>query len=294
MLDLVALQQLWLSFGAEANIYDVDTSVEPLDDIVELVRQAGMSEADPAAFAEDGPLFEMEQEPFLCTVFQPSRAVRFVDTGRWLVDDGTANMDTSDDDAINAAVQQASLLGLFGEDRFAPFRVTRLCVSAAESGQPPEDERVVDVGVVLTRQLDGLSFVGQGGNMVMYLGSDLVPTGFERTARRISGVREPVSGWRGLDDVLGELDTFWGPFFGGTYTIDDVRLGYLELGRLEEQDVIQPVYAIDLNLSGGGGGDGDPIPDSARLVQHVTPAAVNGIGPLMPSPEPAEALTREE
>lgn len=185
-------------------------SVEPLDDIVELARQAGMSEADPVAFAEDGPLFEMEQEPFLCTVFQPFRAVRFVDTARRQVDDGTANMDTSDDDAVDAAVQQAGLLWLFGDDRFAPFRVPRLCVSAAERDQPPEDERVVDLGVVLARQLDGLDFVGQGGNVVMYLGPGLLPTGFERTARRIAGIREPVAGRRGLDDVLGELDTFLG------------------------------------------------------------------------------------
>jgi hypothetical protein len=292
MMDFETLQQLWQSFGAPANIYEVDTSLEPLDDILQLARTAGMPEAGPSAWSEFGPLWEIDQPPFLCTLYQPSRAVRVVDTDRWQVDDGTAHMTVTDSEAIFAAVQEAGFLGVFGEDQFAPFRVTRLHVGSAERDQPPSDERVVDVGVILNRRLDGLDFVGQGGNVVMYLGPDLTPTGFERTARRISGVREPVSGWRGLDEVLDELSDYWGPWFGGTYTIEDVQLGYLEHGPLEEQDVIQPVFAIDLALTGGGGGDGEP--DTGYRVQHLTPAAQNGIGPLMPSPEPPEELTRQE
>ncbi|WP_328876369.1 hypothetical protein OHT76_43560 [Streptomyces sp. NBC_00287] len=293
MLDYAALLEFWLSFGAPANIYEVDSSVEPLDDIVELAQLAGMSGADPSAWNEFGPLLEIEQEPYLCTVFRPSRAVRLVDTGRWQVDDGTAHLDLTDSEATFAAVQEAGFLRLLDEDQFALSRVTRLNVATAERGQPAGDERVIDVGVVLTRQRDGLSFLGQGGNVVMYLGPDLRPTGFERTARRIAGVREAVSGWRGLDEVLAELDAYWGPWFGGTYTIEDVQLGYLELGRLEEQEIIQPVYAIDLNLAGGGGSD-DAVPESEFLVQHLTPAAQNGFGPLMPSLEPAEEATRQE
>ncbi|MFE7649759.1 hypothetical protein [Streptomyces phaeoluteigriseus] len=293
MLDYAALLGLWQSFGAPANIYEVDASVEPLDDIVELARLAGMSGADPSAWHEFGPLLEIEQEPYLCTVFKPSRAVRLVDTGRWQVDDGTAHLELTDSEATFAAVQEAGFLRLLDEDQFTLSRVTRLHVATAERGQPAGDERVIDVGVVLTRQRDGLSFLGQGGNAVMYLGPDLRPTGFERTARRIAGVREAVSGWRGLDEVLAELEAYWGPWFGGTYTIEGVQLGYQELGRLEEQEVIQPVYAIDLDLAGGGGGE-DAVPESEFLVQHLTPAAQNGFGPLMPSPEPAQEATRQE
>ncbi|KUO03322.1 hypothetical protein [Streptomyces caeruleatus] len=205
MMDYTTLLELWQSFGAPANIYEVDSGLEPLDNIVELAQRAGMSEAGPSAWTEFGPLLEIEQQPYVCTVFQPSRALRLVDTERWQTDDGSAHMEVTDSEAIFAAVQEAGFLGLFGEDQFAPLRVTRLNVATAELDQPPGDQRVIDVGVVLTRQLDGLGFLGQGGNIVMYLDQQLSPTGFERTARRISGVREAVSGWRGLDEVLGEL-----------------------------------------------------------------------------------------
>lgn len=46
---------------------------------------------------------------------------------------------------------------------------------------------------------------GQGGKIVMYLDSNFDPTGFERTSRDIEEA-EPVTGWRGLDDVLAEVE----------------------------------------------------------------------------------------
>ncbi|MFJ2102872.1 hypothetical protein ACIOHR_37600 [Streptomyces anulatus] len=282
-MDQGRLEERWRSFSGPANIYEVDMAVDPLDDIIGLARQAGLDRAaDATAWHEAGPLLEVEQEPYVCTVYRPSRAVQVVDTSRWQVDDG-ANLEISDAEATEAATREAERLGLFGDDAFAPFRVTRLHVASAERGRPAGDERVIDVGVVFTRRLDGLSFEGQGGNIVMYLGSDGRLTGFERVSRRIAGVREAVGDWRGLEEVLSEVEGYWRLRRGEGLDVEDARLGYLELGRLQEQEVIQPVYVLGLRLAGGGSGSAPP--DADRRIEHVVPAATNRVGTLMPVAE---------
>jgi hypothetical protein len=293
MMDYPMLEERWRSFEVPANIYQVDPVIEPLDDIVDLAQRAGVVRAAEASgWNEVGPLLEVEQESYTFTVYRPSRAVQLVDTSRWQVDDGTANLRISDAEATEAAVREAERLELFGHDEFAPFRVTRLHVATAERGQVSSDVRVIDVAVVLSRRLDGLSFEGQGGNVVMYLGADGRLTGFERVARRITDVRAAVSNWRPLDEVLSEVEDYWGLRRDEGFTIEDARLGYLELGRLQEQEVIQPVYVLGLRLAGGGNGEGA---DPERRVEHVVPAAENGLGPLMPTVKyPHAAPTRQE
>ncbi|WP_190186585.1 hypothetical protein [Streptomyces cirratus] len=268
---------------APANIYDVDHTLEPLDDAVELARRAGMAiPAGEPPWTGDEVSMRLEHDAHTLTVYRPSRAVQCVDNGRWQVDDGTSDMRISDPEAFDAAVREASRLGLLEQDDFTPFRVTRLRASSCIRGHSPREPRVVDVGVVLKRQLDGLGFEGQGGNVVMYFGPDGSLTGFERVARRVGKVRAAVSGWRSLDDVLTETEDHLRMRRDSDFTVAQARSGYLELGRLQEQAVIQPVYVLALRLGGRNRGREEP----ERRIEHVVPAALNNIGPLVPGAEP--------
>ena len=186
-MDYAELAERWSGFAAPAGIYRVDPDIEPLDDLFGLADRAGLDAAADRGFTEVGPLLEIERGAQVFTVYRPSRAVQWTDTERWQIDDGGASREISDDDAVAAAVDQVDRLELAGADVFAPRRVTRLRVATAERGGVPDDVRVVDVGVVLARVLDGLPVEGPGGNIVVYLDRERQLTGFERVARRIAG-----------------------------------------------------------------------------------------------------------
>ena len=283
-MDHNALVDRWRSFDVPANIYRVDPAVEPLDDVRELATRAGLTQGD---WNEFGPLLELEQEPYTFTVYRPSRGIQWVDSSRWQMDDGVSTMEVSDQQAIDAAVREVEELRLPGDDDFRMFKVTRLNVASAEKGGDRYQARVIDVGVVLTRVLDGLDVEGQGGSIVMYLDTDLRPTGFERIARRIADIHEPVRGWRSLDDALSEVERYWGRSRDQGLTVEDTRLGYLEFGRLQYQEFIQPVYAMSLGLSDDENGE-------SRTVEHYVPAAVNRIGTLMPQDSGPQGRARSD
>jgi hypothetical protein len=279
-MDPDALAERWRSFDVPANIYRVDPAVEPLDDVRQLAERAGLTRAADSEWTEFGPLLELQEEPYTLTVYRPSRGIQWVDAGRWQMDDGVSTMDVPDEQAIAAALREVESLQLPGDDEFRPFRVARLNVATAEKGGDRYETRVIDVGVVLTRVLDSLDVEGQGGSIVMYLDTELRPTGFERVARRIAEVHEPVREWRSMDDVLSEVEAYWRRSRDDGLTVDDARLGYVEFGRLQAQEYIQPAFALSLRLSDAENGE-------ARTVEHYVAAATNRIGTLMPDdPEP--------
>ncbi|MBF6213697.1 hypothetical protein IU433_28420 [Nocardia puris] len=284
-MDYDALAARWRGFEAATNIYRVDPRVDPLDDLDALAERAGLKRDSSRSWTEFGPLLELEDESRLVTVYRPSRAVQYVDRDRWQVDDGESNLDISDADAIDAAVRAVDHLDLADGEVFTPERVTRLHVASAEIGGEPAYPRVIDAGVILARELDGVPVLGQGGCLVVYLDAKHELTGFERTARRIAGIHEPVRALRTLDDVLGEVEDYWHLSRDSGFLVRDAHFGYLEFGRLQEQEYIQPVYTLDLRLP-------DQDNEETRTVQHVVPAAVNGVGPLMPQATGPESGTR--
>jgi hypothetical protein len=273
-MDPDALAERWRTFDVPANIYRVDPAVEPLDDVRQLAERAGLTRAADSEWTQFGPLLELQEEPYTLTLYRPSRGIQWVDSGRWQMDDGVSTMDVSDEQAVAAALREVESLRLAGDDEFRPFKVARLNVATAEKGGDRYETRVIDVGVVLTRVLDGLEVEGQGGSIVMYLDTELRPTGFERVARRIADVHEPVRQWRPMEDVLSEVEGYWRRSRDDGLTVADVRLGYLELGRLQPQEYIQPAFALSLRLSDAENGE-------ARTVEHYVAAAANRIGTLM-------------
>ncbi|HEX5729203.1 hypothetical protein [Microbacterium sp.] len=269
------LVERWRTFDVSASIYRVDPALGSLDDVAALAGRAGLTQAADQDWNDMGPLLELEEEPYVFTVYRASRAVQYVDSSRWQVDDGTTAMGVSDADAIAAATREIERLELTDEATFMPTKVARLNVASSVKNGVPVDTRVIDVGVVFSRVIDGLTVEGQGGKVVMYLDAKLEPTGFERINRRIA-VHEPVAGWRQLDSVIAEVEGYWRARFGDMLDIDDARLCYVELGRLEDQEYIQPAYALSLTLRNQVNGE-------ERTVEHYVLAATNGIGTLMPT-----------
>ena len=267
------LQERWRTFEVDAHIYRVDDAERALDDIAALADRAGLTSTEENSWEEVGPLLELEQESQRFTVYRPSRAVQWVDSERWQVDDGSA-IDVTDEDAIAAGSRVVAQLRLADDEEFVPTKVTRLHVATSAKGGEPVATRVVDLGVVYSRMLDGIAVEGQGGKIVVYLDAKLEPTGFERTNRKLA-VHEAVSGWRSLDEVLAEVAEYWHRRRDEGLDIDDARLCYVELGRLEEQEYVQPAYALSLTLH-------NQINGEDRTVDHYAIAATNGIGTLMP------------
>ena len=136
--------------------------------------------------------------------------------------------------------------------------------------------RVIDAGVVFRRVIDSLTVAGKGGRIIVYLDRELRLTGCERTARRIASVHSRTQGWRSTEDVLEDVRAYWNPQDTNTITVTELQLAYFEDGRMTEQQVIQPVFCLDLNIQPVRGGE-------LTRVRHYVPAATNGIGSLMPA-----------
>ena len=263
------LSARWKDFPTDAKIYRV-VDIESLDDIEQLAVRVGFGISGESSWNEVGPVLELENGRETFAVFRPSRAVQYVDSARWQLDDGSS-IRITDEDAIAAANRHLDRLELGAESEFRSTRVTRLHVSAAEKGDKDPQVRVVDVGVVYSRVLDGIVVEGQGGKIVMYLDSNFDLTGFERTSRDVEEA-EPVTGWR----ALAEVEDHWNVKFGETLFVDDARLCYVELGRLEDQSYIQPAYALSLRLPRHAFGQD-------RTVEEYVVAAINSPGPLLPT-----------
>jgi hypothetical protein len=281
-----ALGSRWAQLArqrADVAIYRVDIGRDALDDVRALAGRAGMPVAE-LDWVEAGPVAELEYEQQVLTVFRPSGAVRWVDHRRWQVDDGESTMDLSDEDAFDAGLREIGRLDIAGDVTFVPRKVSRLNVASAPKGGPPTVPRVIDVGVVFGRVLDGLPVEGPGGCVVVYFDHELGVTGFERVARPVSRY-EPVRGWRSLDDVLTATERYWRRGLRQGLEVRDARLAFVELGRLQEQAFLQPCYALALELA-------DRESGQVRTVDHYEPAAVNGTGPVMPDTPEAPAAPR--
>jgi hypothetical protein len=256
------IRDRWLRPDVAAKIYRLDEELGAPPNLNRLIEGVGIMPPPAEAWEEIGLVLQFEQPPHEFTVYRPSRAIRYVDANRWQIDNGGSTLNLSDDEAIRAALEAVEQLGLFGDDKFVPTKVTRLNVSITEKGSDQIDQRIIDAGIVFSRNLDDLTVIGPGGKVVVYLDPDIRLTGFE--------------GWREPDDVLGEIQSYWNtPLDTDLVTIEDLQIGYLELGRLQRQTIMQPVYVLTLRLANQENG-------AVRHIEHFVHAAKNGIGPLMP------------
>jgi hypothetical protein len=287
-MDHDELLDRWKAFKKPTNIYRVDPDVQPLDEVAALVGRADIPLQPVNNWQEFGPVLHAEQESHVVRFYRPSGSITYTDTKRWQVDDGVVNLRLSDAEAFDGALHQVNRLHLFGSDTFNRLRVTRLnSASSARGKNTPVESRVIDVGVIFIRNIDGLQVAGPGGTVVVYLGRDLAMTGFERAARRIAGVHEEVRDLRDLKSVLREVQNYWNASVGDEIIVEKANLAYLELDRLQTQKLIQPVYVIRLRFA-------RQKHEGARFVEHYVTAATNGVGPVMPQGETIDSKPRRQ
>jgi hypothetical protein len=270
------LSERWDSFPAGANIYQTTPTTDAMRDIQELAARIGFNDIDEREWLQTGPILMIKRDPDVITLYRPSGAIQYIDSARWQTDDGASTMDTTDETAASAATREVDRLNIRGQDEYRLDRVTRLYTASGKCGAPPSRPRIIDAGVVLRRVIDGIRVEGKGGMIIVYLDRELRLTGCQRVARKIGTVHSQARGWLSVDEVLEDARAYWNPQNRNTITVTDLRLAYVENGRMSEQQIIQPAFCLDLNIQPARGGE-------LTRVRHYVPAATNGIGSLMPA-----------
>ncbi|MGZ4411764.1 MAG: hypothetical protein ACXVY8_06475 [Gaiellaceae bacterium] len=213
-----------------------------------LARQFGLTGTErQGAFRRDAHGLSYEQGPQVVRLHAASGGARYYDRQRWQVDDGEANLELSDRQAIGAAERflRDRKLVPAGEQRV--LRVSRLNVATAELEHETVEQRVIDAGVAFQRVVDGIPVDGPGGKLVLYLDQKRQVTGFDRLWRDLGAAAKRVE-LRRPEDVLAQLERRWGRDRDGIVQVVEFRFGYFELGWDTRQELLQPAYIALLTL----------------------------------------------
>lgn len=203
--------------------------------------------------------------------FHASGGTRWHDTARWQVDDGEANLTYDDETATRTAQRYIDEFALAERDEYRLLRVSRLNVAVAQLSTGYSDHRVIDVGVVFQRIVDGLPIVGPGGKIVVYLDHEGKPTGVDRAWREIEGVYRADVELRSPEWAMERARREWGDDPGGLISVDDIHFGYFERDWVEGQAYLQPAYALPMTITATGGlFAGQPVMRSEQYVPAAT------------------------
>lgn len=264
----------WHPPTIDAAIYSIDKPPAEPDNLNAAMGLLNIERPNRNDWKSNPLVAVLARGPHLFTYFKASGAVQYIDRNRWQTEIGSSFPSISDDKAIEVTWGIAERLSLANQAVFKPLRVTRLNAGLVSKENREPSVRVIDVGVVFQRMIDDLPVEGPGGKIVIYIDHELQMTGFERLARPIYGMHERVTGWRTREEVEEEVQKHWGLTFGQELVLEDVRFGYAELDRTQYQDLIQPVYVLDMRIQN--------TKDGRRRCEHFVTAAVNGVGRLMP------------
>lgn len=160
-------------------------------------------------------------------------------------------------------------------DELAVARVTRLRAGLADREGTTAEERVIDVGVVLRRVIDGLPADGPGGHIMVYIGADGEVTGADRIWRPIAGVHSEVESLRPREWLEERISRHFGADRAARLDIHEVRLGYFEDGWNSAQEFLQPAYIVLGILR-------SPDERLRRRSAIAVPAATTDVGEIMP------------
>jgi hypothetical protein len=216
------------------------------------------------------------------TIHRRSGGLRFRDLARWQADHG-GTVDLGDDDAVRIARAFVASNELAPADEVAVAQVTRLRVGLADREGTTADERVIDVGVVLRRVIDGLPADGPGGHIMVYLGAEGEVTGVDRIWRPIAGVHSEVASLHPRDWLDERIGRHLGADRTARLRVQEIRLGYFENGWNSAQEFLQPAYVVLGTL--GSPDQRQPDERLRRRSVIAVPAATNDVGEIMP-PDP--------
>ena len=214
---------------------------------------------------------------FTLTLGKRSGAMRFMDMMKFQADDGETNIRMSDENAIETAKEFIRKYDLASLRECKPLRVTRLRVGTLKKGARRARERVIDVGVLFQRYVDGLPVFGPGGKMMVYLDKNRDLIGIDRVWREISRVSRPVRKRELRKPEWAEfsLKRSLARSSAPEIRVKEMQFGYFEGGICDIQRTMQPAYVMPLRLHTPGG----------KMVMrslHVIPAAERPVGRIMP------------
>jgi hypothetical protein len=210
-------------------------------------------------------------------IYRRSGGLRFRDLARWQADHG-GSVDLGDDDAVRIAQDFVASNELAPADEVAVAKVTRLRVGLADREGTTAQERVIDVGVVLRRVIDGLPADGPGGHIMVYLGAEGEVTGVDRIWRPIAGVHSEVHSLHQREWLDERIGRHLGADRTARLDVQEIRLGYFENGWNSAQEFLQPAYVVLGTLR-------SPDERLRRRSVIAVPAATNDVGEIMP-PDP--------
>ena len=208
---------------------------------------------------------------------------RYRHPGRWQRDDGKSNLEVTDPNAFGLASEHLHKIGIALERelwrQLRAWRVTRLHVAHAQRGGGQHEERVIDLGVVYQRIVDGAPVEGPGGKTIVYLDHQRELIGIDHLWHDIEQEHEPVRALRPVEYALDEVRRRFGGPGPGRVEVTEIRLGHFEAGWHDEQEYLQPAYAVFLRL----------VSQDERFRMKsviVVPAAENSVGEIEPVPPP--------
>jgi hypothetical protein len=209
-----------------------------------------------------------------CTL---SGAIRHIDRSLWQIDDGKTDFVIDDKEAVDLAKKYIKQTNLVPLAECSLLRVTRLRAGTLEKATGNYEERVIDVGVVFQRMVDGIPVEGPGGKVAVYIDHDKKVTGSYRLWRELGAVVRTVPSQKLVPPKFAEdhLIKYWKDVPLKKLEVTDARFGYFELGEGMIQKYLQPAYIMPVTMVS---------PDGHFTMHsvHVVPAAVEAAGEIMP------------
>ena len=275
MAEIEILETLKATPRAKTQIYALKAPGASQKTLLEMAKP--LEPGAKGRFTLDPVKLTYTDGPHLFTLYRASGAFRYQDQTRWQRDDGTANIQMQDAEAVKLAQ------GVIGQYAIAPLnelqllKVTRLNVGSSGPAGGKLDQRVVDIGVAFQRMVGRVPVDGPGGKVIVYLDHEGKPTGFDRTWRETAAVFKPVESLISPQDAQAQLERYWRAQ-AGRIQVTGTRFGYFEQGPQATQRYMQPAYVFLLTLM---------APDERMTMNtvFVVAAATNAIGTIMPPPK---------
>lgn len=155
---------------------------------------------------------------------------------------GTSSFVMSDEEAETLTRGFLERSGLVPIDQTRLLHVSHLRTAGGDVSGGTGEETILDAGVVYGRLLEGLAVDGPGGQVLI----NIDPEGEVVGARAV---------WRPLADVAGEVDVrppdhayaameAVAGRMRGDVTVTKATFGYFEQGVMDQQEYLQPAYAL--------------------------------------------------
>lgn len=207
-------------------------------------------------------------------LFRASGGWQYRHDARWQADDGRSHLTIEEEEAGRLALEALAQRELPGEPEMERISVERLHIAHADRQGKNHEERIVGARVRLRRILDGLPVDGPGGKTTVYFDHARELTGIDHLWREIDRVYEPVRALRPVEEALDEVRRRYSSGVG-RIEVEDIHLGYFELGWDDEQEYLQPAYVFTLRL----------VSEEPRFRMNAivaVAAAVNSLRPIEP------------